>query len=118
MPDTNHEILATTTSVYKIDNPSPGKYVVNEQASDEAGPPDLHSQNRKELSLSTPVPGLKVRPTGIIGPSKCNSGVRLWATTIPTIRKSVYMRPGWVSRLATSTSQVSIKVSTSNWALR
>lgn len=62
------ETFFTSTQVLVVKDLQNGQYTVDAVESDPiTGAPDLHDGNRKELKLTTPVPGLVVRSAGING---------------------------------------------------
>lgn len=62
------ETFFTTTQVLVVKNNHNGEFEVDAVDSDPPpNAPDLHDGKRKELKLTTPVPGLKVRSAGING---------------------------------------------------
>lgn len=60
------ETFFTTTLVLAVKDNENGEFTVDAvEADPPPTAPDLHAGHRKELKLTTPVPGLKVKPAGI-----------------------------------------------------
>lgn len=63
---TPSETFFTTTLVVAVKDNDNGEFTIDAvEADPPITSPDLHDGRRKDLKLTTPVPGLKVRPAGI-----------------------------------------------------
>ena len=59
-PSNSNTTVSTVTTVIEVKDLGDGKYELNEIQSDPFVPPEVHSNNRKQVDVPLPVPGLGV----------------------------------------------------------